>query len=67
MSRFSGLATLILTLLALALLSFGLAWPLWSLATSHRRVYALLCGSGLVLAILARLIHRRLARKARPA
>mgnify|MGYP007030439453 CR=1 FL=1 len=66
MNRFSGLSTLILTLLALAILSFGLAWPLWSLATAHRQAYALLCGSGLVLAILARLIHRRLARKARP-
>lgn len=66
MSRFSGLVTLLLTLLVLALLSLGLAWPLWSLATAHREVYALLCGSGLALVVLARLGQRRLAKKARP-
>lgn len=66
MSRFSGLVTLILTLLVLALLSFGLAWPLWSLATGHKEAYTLLCAACLVLVILARLVRRGLAKKARP-
>lgn len=60
MSRFSGLSTLALTIASLALLSLALAWPLWKLATTHKFLYATLCGAFLFLALGLRFVsHRR--------
>lgn len=58
MSRFSGLATFLLTLGALAALSLVLAWPLWKLATTHKTLYALILGASLVLALGAGTVTR---------
>jgi hypothetical protein len=67
MSRFSGLSTLVLTLAGLALLSLALTWPLWKLATTHKILYAALCGGFLVLALGLRFASRRMHRPGRDA